>query len=287
MNNNSGLRLYQDGVAIVTGAASGIGLAIARQLAKNGCEVVLSARRTEDVQKAARDIVDNGGKAVGATLDVRHYEDFHNLVKNTVSRTGRLDFLINNAGIGVGGHTHDYTQETWDRAIDTNLKGVAYGVQAAYPVMVKQGFGHIVNIASLAGLIATGAMAAYCATKHAVVGLSKSLRAEAKQYGVRVSVVCPGIVRTEILDGGKHGILHGLSSEEMKAVFEMSAKPMEVNLFAEELLKDVAKNRAIIILPRFGRVFWWLTKLLPPSFELRLAEKSSIIEAKKRLGETT
>jgi short-subunit dehydrogenase len=183
----------------------------------------------------------------------------------------------------VGGHTHDYTRETWDRAIDTNLKGVAYGIQAAYPVMVKQGFGHIVNIASLAGLIATGAMAAYCATKHGVVGLSKSLRAEAKAYGVRVSVVCPGIVRTEILDGGKHGILHGISSEEMKSIFESVANPMDADVFAGEMLKDVARNKAIIILPRSGRIAWWLTKLLPPSFELRLAEKSSIIEAKKRL----
>ena len=286
MKNKNGLRIYQDAVAIVTGAASGIGLAIARKLAQNGCEVVLSARRTEDVKKAARDIVEKGGRAVGATLDVRNYEDFHNLVKTTVARTGRLDFLINNAGIGVGGHTHEYTVETWDRTIDTNLKGVAYGVQAAYPFMVHQGFGHIINIASLAGLISTGAMVAYCATKHAVVGLSKSLRAEAKQYGVRVNVVCPGIVRTEILDGGKHGILHGISSEEMKSIFESMSKPMDADVFAEEVLKDVAKNKAIIILPRSGRVAWWLTKLLPPSFELRLAEKSSIIEAKKRLAKT-
>lgn len=284
MEKNKKLRIYKDSVAIITGGASGIGFALSRALSKSGCEVVLSDVQGDKAEKAAQEIRIQGGKADFAQLDVRDFKAFDQLVRETVSRTGRLDYLINNAGIGVGGHTHEYTVETWDRAVDINLRGVMYGIQAAYPMMHEQGFGHIVNIASMAGLVSNGGMAAYCATKHGVVGLSKSLRAEAEQYGVRISVVCPGVIRTDILSGGEYGELHGISPEEMKAVFEMS-NPMDVNVFATEVLKDVAKNRAIIILPRVLRLGWWLIRLMPTGFEIRSARKINILEGKKRLKE--
>ena len=285
MENNS-KRVYKDKVAIITGAASGIGFALSRELSLNGCEVVLADVQGDKAEKAAQEIRNQDGKAGSVELDVRNFSAFEELVQETVSRTGHLDYLFNNAGIGVGGHTHEYAVETWDRAIDINLRGVIYGVQAAYPVMHNQGFGHIVNIASMAGLVSNGGMAAYCATKHGVVGLSKSLRAEAKQYGVRVSVVCPGVIRTDIMSGGRYGKLHGISPEEMKAIFELGS-PMDVDIFAKEVLKDVAKNSAIIILPRFLRLMWWLTRLMPPGFEIRSARKNSILEGKKRLEEST
>src|SRR5207248_6593438 len=120
----------------------------------------------------------------------------------TRNRHGRLDLMVNNAGIGIGGETRELLLAHWDRIIDVNLRGVVHGVHAAYPVMIEQGSGHIVNTASLAGLLPSPGATPYAMTKHAVVGLSLSLRGEAAAYGVRVTAVCPGVVETPILDKG-------------------------------------------------------------------------------------
>jgi short-subunit dehydrogenase len=264
---NNGLRIFNNGVAIVTGAASGIGLAISRELSRQGCEVVLTDRQADRIEKEAEAIRSRGGKADWAKLDVRSFRDVDNLVRETVARTGRLDYMFNNAGIGIGGPTHECTVDAWDEAIDVNLRGVCYGVQAAYPIMRQQGYGHIVNTASLAGLVTVKEMAAYTATKHGVVGLSKTLCAEAMQYGVRVSVVCPGVIDTEILTGGEYGILHGITGDDMRNTF--SNKAMDVNIFAEKTLKDIAKNKVVIIHPCTTRFAWWLIRLLPISLQIR------------------
>jgi NAD(P)-dependent dehydrogenase (short-subunit alcohol dehydrogenase family) len=124
------------------------------------------------------------------------------LVDETVRDYGRLDYMFNNAGIGMGGEVRDMDLEHWRRVLEVNLWGVTCGTSAAYEEMVRQGFGHIVNTASLAGLIPLPMVAAYCATKHAVVGLSASLRAEAAALGIKVSVVCPGFVETGIFRSG-------------------------------------------------------------------------------------
>ena len=114
------------------------------------------------------------------------------LVEEIIERDGRLDLLLNNAGISIGGPTHEFTEAHWNRIIDVNFRGVVNGVTAAYPLMIEQGWGHIVNTASGTGLVSLPFVAAYSATKHAVVGLSTALRPEAARYGVRVSVLCPG-----------------------------------------------------------------------------------------------
>ena len=185
--------------AIVTGAASGIGRALAEILAERGVDVVLADRQLELAEEVAGGIRKRGGTATAQELDVRDCERFDRVVAQTVERSGRLDYLFNNAGIGVSAEIKDYEPADWDDVFDVNLRGVAYGIQAAYPRMIRQGFGHIVNTASMAGLISGGFMASYTASKHAVVGLSRTLRIEAKQYGVKVSVVCPGVIRTKSL----------------------------------------------------------------------------------------
>ncbi len=203
---NKNIRVFKDAVAIITGGASGIGRALAEELAQRGCEVVLADRQIELSEEVAANINASGGKAIATKLDVSYFPAFDQLVQETVNRAGRLDYIFNNAGIGIGGSANLHSIEDWNQIIDVNLRGVVNGVQAAYKVMLAQGFGHIINTASLAGITPAPGAVAYATTKYAVVGLSTSLRAEAAPLGIRVSVFCPGYIRTPILDGGgKYG----------------------------------------------------------------------------------
>ncbi len=225
-------------------------------------------------------------------IDVANFPATKRLVQETVERTGRLDYIFNNAGIAIGGNVNHYGIEDWNHIIDVNLRGVINGVQATYQIMMAQGFGHIINTASMAGLMPGPGNVGYTTTKHAVVGLSISLRAEAAQMGVRVSVLCPGAIRTPILEGGgKYGkMLIDIPPEQMRRFWE-KLKPMPPNVFAEKVLNSVAKNEAIIIVPSWWKRFWWINRL-SPSFGIFLAQKRfqegqkhlSMIEASQRVN---
>ena len=184
-------------VAIVTGGASGIGRALCEELARRGAIVVVADINYAGAQSVAAAI---GGKARAAALDVTNAQDVERLVEDTIRAEGRLDYMFNNAGIGVGGEVRDLSLDDWRTAIDINLWGVIYGTTAAYAAMMRQGSGHIVNTASAAGLVGEPGLIPYSVTKSAVVALSTALRAEAHTFGVRVSVVCPGFVDTAIFE---------------------------------------------------------------------------------------
>ena len=266
-------------VAIVTGGASGIGRALGEELGAEGCEVVLADRQVGVAEKVAAAIRRRGGRAAAAELDVRDFGAFERLIRETHDRTGRIDLLFNNAGIAVAGEVRDYTLQDWEDVFDVNLRGVVHGIQAVYPLMIEQGFGHIVNTASMAGLVPSPMTASYTTTKHAVVGLSKALRIEAKAYGVRVSVVCPGVIRTAILRGGEYGRLKvPVSPQESEERLER-LRPMDANLLAKKVLGDVSRNRAIIIYPRWWKVFWYLERISPGLSE-RLGE--AFVEGARR-----
>lgn len=277
MEPNKTIRIYEGATAIITGGASGIGQALAEELAKRGCEVVLADLQIELAEKIASEINASGGKVKAVKIDVTNFTAMEQLVQETVKRTGRLDYIFNNAGIGIDGTVDYYGIEDWNQIIDVNLRGVINGVQAAYQIMIKQGFGHIVNTASVAGLMPTPGMVSYATTKHAVVGLSKSLRAEAAQIGIRVSVLCPGFIRTAILEGGgKYGkMLIDRSPEQQRLLLEMveKFKPMSPNIFAIKTLNLIAKNKAIIVVPSWYKLFLWIHRLFP-SFGIFLAQKS-------------
>jgi short-subunit dehydrogenase len=214
-----------------------------------------------------------GGKATVKQVDVTDFMALESLVQETVNRTGRLDYMFNNAGIGIGGEVWQHHIEDWNRIIDVNLRGVVNGVQAAYPVMYKQGFGHIVNTSSMAGLVPTPFEVGYVATKYAVVGLSTAVRIESISRGIRVSVICPGVIRTPILRGGKYGkMLADIPFDKMEPLFERF-RPMSPGIFARKVLNAVAKNKAIIVFPTWWKVFWWLNRL-SPSLWIFLAHKS-------------
>jgi NAD(P)-dependent dehydrogenase (short-subunit alcohol dehydrogenase family) len=263
----NGLRIFGDAVAIVTGAASGIGRALAEELALRDCQVVLADIELDGAEAVAAQIRASGGRAAASRLDVRNFSEVNELVAGTMRELGRIDYIFNNAGIAVTGEVADYTIDSWDRIIGVNLGGVINGVQAAYPVMIQQGFGHIVNTASIAGLTTAPGLASYAATKHAIVGFTKALRVEAAFRGVRASVLCPGVIRTPIISGGKHGVLLMPVPEETQREITRQAferlHPMDASKFARKVLNQVARNRAIIIVPGWYKLLLWLERLSP------------------------
>ena len=186
-------------VAAITGASSGIGEATAVLLAAGGAEVVLGARRAERLEALAERITSAGGSAVWTRTDVRRREDLTALVAFARREYGRLDVLINNAGIGPISPLDELRVDEWDEMVDINFKGVLYGIAAALPVFRAQGCGHVVNVVSTAGLRIVPNQAVYAATKNAVRTVSEGLRQEAGA-DLRVTVVSPGYVGTAFAD---------------------------------------------------------------------------------------
>jgi len=253
-------------VAIVTGAASGIGRALSTALARRGATVVLADIDEAGVKAAADELAAVTAAAVsGVALDVADAGAVAELIGRVADDHGHLDLLFNNAGVGVWGDVADLTLAHWNRAIDVNLKGVVHGVVAAYPLMVRQGRGHIVNTASLAGLVPGPLLTPYAMTKHAVVGLSTGLRVEAAAHGVRVSVVCPGVIETPLLDKGNPPDLPatGPLPDGRKMLTRSMGRPYPAASLADDVLAGVARNRAFIVTPRHARAAWALYRLSP------------------------
>ena len=264
-------------VAFITGGASGIGQALGFELAARGCEVVLADRQIELAREVEAKIRALGGRALGVELDVRDLGAFKRTVSDTVARAGSVDFFFNNAGIGVGGEISTYDPQDFDDVFDVNLRGVAHGIQAVYPVMIAQGSGHIVNTASVAGLVAAPGNGSYTATKHAVVGLSKALRMEGKRHGVRVTALCPGAIRTPILTGGRFGRIkvEGATEALLMKQWERT-RPMAPGVFARRVVDRVIANDAIIVIPGWWKALWYLDRLSPAlcsALLLRLYER--------------
>ena len=187
-------------VVVITGASSGMGAAAARHLAAQGGSVVMGARRVERLQALRDEITAAGGTAVVVQTDVTDRAQVQRLVDTAVETYGRIDVLVNNAGIMPLSPIERLKVEEWDRMIDVNLKGVLYGVAAALPHMRTQKSGHIINLSSVAGHKVFGGSAVYSATKFGVRALSEGLRMEVKPYNIRTTIICPGAVKTELLD---------------------------------------------------------------------------------------
>jgi NAD(P)-dependent dehydrogenase (short-subunit alcohol dehydrogenase family) len=255
-------------VAIVTGGGSGIGQALSAALVRRGDAVVVADVNGEAADSTAGRLHAAGpGTASAATVDVRDAAAVAALVADTVGHHGRLDLMFNNAGIGFGGLVEELAVAHWDRIIDVNLRGVVHGVQAAYPVMARQGFGHIINTASTAGLVPAPGTVPYGTTKWAVVGLSLSLRVEGAAKGVRVSVVCPGWVDTPILDTGVPAdlpVVPCLKGRDVRALLRKAdTRLLRPQDLADQVMRGVDRNRAVIVAPLQARVLWWLMRLSP------------------------
>jgi NAD(P)-dependent dehydrogenase (short-subunit alcohol dehydrogenase family) len=191
-------------IAIVTGGGSGIGRSICKYLAEHGAKVIIADLNPDWAQETESIIISKGGFGKAVQVNVSNPQDIESLINTTVTEYGWIDFLFNNAGISVNGEFMDIKMESWKQIFDVNFWGVLYGCYFVYPVMIKQGSGHIINTASLAGLIPGGLTSSYSASKHAVVGFSLTLRSEAKLYGIKVSALCPGYLRTNIQETSEY-----------------------------------------------------------------------------------
>src|SRR4051794_913972 len=185
-------------VVVITGASSGLGGATARLLSAEGASVVLGARRVERIQSLADELTGSGGKALAVTTDVTVFDQVKRLVDAAVQTYGRIDVMLNNAGLMPHSPLERLKVEDWDRTIDVNIKGVLYGIAAALPHMKQRKAGHVINVSSVAGHKVGPGSAVYSATKHAVRVISEGLRQEVKSHNIRTTVISPGAVATEL-----------------------------------------------------------------------------------------
>ena len=203
-------------VAIVTGASSGIGEATAIALAAAGAKVALAARRSERLETLTQRIQQNGGEALPITADVANEAQVQDMVSATKDKWGRVDILVNNAGVMLLGPVYQANTEDWRRMFDVNVLGLMYATHAILPLMKAQGEGHIVNISSVAGRVANAGTGVYNATKWAVGAFSESLRKEVHKDKIRVTIIEPGLVATEL---PKH-ITNSEAKERAKTLYE-------------------------------------------------------------------
>lgn len=215
---------YEDATALVTGAASGIGRVTAERFAEAGASVVAADLDREGAEATAEAVRDAGGEAHAIAVDVTDAAAVEAMVAETTDRYGSLDVAFNNAGVEEGNaDTADLTEDTWDRVVGTNLKGVWLCLKHELPAMAEQGGGAIVNTSSIAGFSAVGS-AAYVASKHGVVGLTRSAATEYADDGVRVNAVCPGFVDTPLLDRAR---------EETPEALELAVQSQPLGRLAE------------------------------------------------------
>ena len=232
-------------IVIITGASSGMGEAAARHLAARGANVVVAARRAERIEKLVSEIGKAGGKAIAVATDVTKQEDMRKLADTALDKFGRVDVLVNNAGVMPLSPVERLKVDEWDLMIDVNLRGVLYGIAAVLPHMKAQKSGHIVTTASVAGHKVFPASAVYSATKFAVRALCEGLRQEVKPYNIRTTVISPGAVTTELLDHISEGDVQTANRDYVGKVGVAAATYARMVAFAISEPADVDINEIV------------------------------------------
>ena len=246
-------------IALVTGGASGIGRALCEQLATEGAFVVVTDINLTGAEAVAAAIRQCGGQATAVALDVSSEGQFEQVVGDVVTTYGRLDYMFNNAAVAIVGEFRDGNSADFRRVMDVNLFGTVHGTMSAYRVMLRQGCGHIVNVSSLVGLMPTPILTAYSTSKWAIIGFSTAVRAEAAGLGVKVSIACPGLVRTDM---GEHNVYWNVRKEDHLAQLPLRWA-MEPGQVAKGILRGVARNQGIIVFPFAVRLGWWVYRACP------------------------
>jgi NAD(P)-dependent dehydrogenase (short-subunit alcohol dehydrogenase family) len=229
-------------VAVVTGAGRGIGAAIARSLAALGADTVLCGRNTDSLQSTAEAIGKSGGSAKAVSCDVTSLASVEAAAQRVESLFGRVDILINNAGIaGFGGPLHQLAPEAWDQILNTNLRGVFYAIRAFAPAMIRARSGHIINISSIAGKNALPNGAAYAASKWGLNGLSYSVAEELRVHNIRVSVICPGSTNTDLSPHAGKDPAKMLQPEDVAHTVAMLVTQSTQSFVSEIILRPTQK----------------------------------------------
>lgn len=231
-------------VVAITGASSGIGEAAARLLAHHGAHVVLGARRTDRLEKLASALNGEGGSAVYQSLNVAHLDQMESFIDLAVSRFGRIDVMLNNAGVMPLSPLEALKVDEWNRMIDVNIRGVLHGIAAGLPVMQKQDFGQFINIASIGAYEVSPTAAVYCATKHAVRAISEGLRQEVGS-GIRVTQISPGVTESELADSISDDTARQVMKEYRRISIPATSIAQAI-LYAIEQPPEVDVNEIII-----------------------------------------
>ncbi|MFK7734345.1 MAG: SDR family NAD(P)-dependent oxidoreductase [Pseudomonadales bacterium] len=259
------MKFWDSKIVSISGAASGIGFALAKELHSRGATVWLTDINSEAVQMAASSL---GDKVRSSVLDVRDAAAFKAHVADVIESFGALDALFNNAGLGAGGLAHELDTSHFDQCAAVNITGVSNGCMAAYASMYERGAGIIVNTASAAGLLAVPGMTPYAMTKHAIVGLSKSLRIEAAERNIQVCALCPTAIDTPLLDNANPSGTPRIWMPNLRDFLtDMGGPPYPVDKFAVYALDQVEKNKGIIVAPFGARVRLKLAQVFPGVFE--------------------
>ncbi len=248
---------FAEKTAIVTGAASGIGLALSAELGRRGAVVTLADINAELLETSVRSLKEKGYRVAASALDVTDFDAVSKLVGETVAQHGHLDYIFNNAGVAMMGTAEHFSMQDWHKVIGINLFGVINGSMAAYPVMIKQGSGHIVNTCSVAGLVPFPGEIPYTTSKHGILGLTNVLSVEGKVYGIMASAVCPGFIRTPMSDNME---LRNLDREK---AMQLAPQGMSPEKCARMVLRGVEHGKAIIVMDPFTRMLWSLNRLNP------------------------
>ncbi len=252
------MTIFSQKIVLITGGGSGLGKGIAQEIALRGAVVVIADINLESAQKVASIITEKGGKSIAKYIDTTDYEQMKSLVNSTVEEFGRIDYFFNNAGIGISKPCHETSIDDWNKVLGVNLNGMVYGCELVYKLMVKQGFGHIVNTASLAALTPFPTAVPYATSKFAVLGMSRSLRIEGKFYGVKVSAICPGFVATNIYESA----IRDLPAASLLATIPFKIVPLDT---ASQIIVDsVAKNKELIVFPFYAKLMWWFYRYCYP-----------------------
>lgn len=252
--------IYKGKVVVITGAASGLGRGLSVALARRGAHVVAT-----DIDEAGLEqtLAQASGHVEVQTLDVARPGAVEALLKEVAGRHGQLDYVFNNAGFAIIGEVSDIPMPAWRKIVDVNLLGVVQGSLAAYAIMRRQGHGHIVNTASLAGLLGYPTMTAYAMTKAAVVSFSKDLRLEAEAAGVKVTVLCPSFIESHIYE---HARIAKIARGSVRKLVPF--KLMATEAAVAEILRRVARNQGVAVFPGHARLLWWLARFWPGSLTL-------------------
>jgi NADP-dependent 3-hydroxy acid dehydrogenase YdfG len=232
-------------VVIITGASSGMGEAAAKHLSTLGATVVLGARRADRIEKLAKEINNKGGKALAIAVDVTQRDQVKGLVDAAVGQFGHVDVILNNAGVMPLSPMDRLNVDEWDKMIDVNIKGVLNGIAAVLPYMKKQKSGQIINTSSVAGHKVFNGSAVYSATKYAVRALTEGLRMELKPYHIRTTIVCPGAVKTELLEHITEADIQQVNKDYVGAVGISPDTFAHVVAFAISQPQDIDLNEII------------------------------------------